>query len=237
MGTSCLKHRDNLSQFSRINRFFLLSNQRFTTNGIWNETCILSSAPVVVTLKRQLTVRERERMKNQSQIAVWGIVLTLGALLFSAEASFAGSPKLARDLEGKNPASQVDVIVQFRETPTQMHFSKVQTRGGLLRRQLGLVKAGAFRMPVSALKDLANDPDVTYISPDRPLYGTSNGSPTAVLDYHTDTANAPVAWGQGLNGSGIGVAVIDSGIIDIPDFHAQNNVVVFSQKFCGRNLR
>src|SRR5215469_1745374 len=72
-----------------------------------------------------------------------------------------------------------------------------------------------------------------YISPDRPLFSTNNGSPTAILDYHTDSVNAPAAWAQGLNGSGIGVAVIDSGIIDIPDLHGQNNLVVFSQNFVG----
>ena len=87
-------------------------------------------------------------------------------------------------------------------------------------------------LPASALAGLAADPDVAYIAPDRPLYSTGNGSP--VLDYHTDTVNAPVAWGLGLDGTGVGVAVIDSGIIDIPDFHSQNgNLVVFSQNFVG----
>jgi serine protease AprX len=83
------------------------------------------------------------------------------------------------------------------------------------------------------LAALAADPDVAYIAPDRALYSTTNGSPTAVLDYHTDTVNAPVAWAQGLDGTGIGVAVIDSGIIDIPDLHGQNYRVVFSQNFVG----
>jgi len=97
-----------------------------------------------------------------------------------------------------------------------------------------VVNGAVFTVPVSILPDLASDPDVAYIAPDRPLYSTNNGSPTAVLDYHTDTVNAPVAWGQGLNGTGIGVAVIDSGIIDIQDFHGQNNNrVVFGQNFVG----
>jgi len=173
--------------------------------------------------------------RKQCQSAAWGKrLLMMCAVILSSSLVFAGSPKMSKDLEGKNPSDLVDVIVQFKQAPSQMHFSKVQGRGGLLKRQLGLVKGGAFRLPASALKELANDPDVAYIAPDRPLYSTSDGSPTAVLDYHTDTVNAPLAWTKGLTGAGVGVAVIDSGMIDINDFHSQNsNRVVFGQNFVG----
>jgi hypothetical protein len=89
--------------------------------------------------------------------------LTLCAVILNSCLAFVGSPKMSKDLAGKNPSNLVDVIVQFRQAPTQMHFSKVQGRGGLLRRQLGVVKGGAFRLPASALKDLANDPSTERI--------------------------------------------------------------------------
>jgi serine protease AprX len=172
--------------------------------------------------------------RSRCQRAAWGKrFLVLCTLILSASLAFAGSRKMSKDLEGKNASGQVEVIVQFKQAPTARHHQKVFNRGGKLRQELGLVRSGAYSLPASALADLAADPDVAYIAPDRPLYSTNNGSPTAVLDYHTDTVNAPVAWAQGLNGTGIGVAVIDSGIIDIPDFHAQNNLVVFSQNFVG----
>lgn len=133
--------------------------------------------------------------RKQCHSAAWGKrFLMLSAVILSAGFAFAGSPKMSKDLEGRNTSDLVDVIVQFRQTPTQTHFSKLQARGGLLKRQLGLVKGGSFRLPASALKDLANDPDVAYVSLDRPLYTTGAASLTAVLDYHDETVNAPQAW-------------------------------------------
>src|SRR5208337_3989897 len=52
--------------------------------------------------------------------------------------------------------------------------------------------------------DLAADPEVTHISPDRTLAGHLNNGAPAV--------NAPYAWSLGLDGSNMAVAVIDSGI-------------------------
>jgi len=73
-----------------------------------------------------------------------------------------------------------------------------------------------------------------YISPDRPLHGASDDSFTPVLDYHNETVNAPAAWTQGLNGAGIGVAVIDSGINDLPDLdNNAGSLVAYSQDFTG----
>ena len=158
------------------------------------------------------------------------VLLTL--ILALSIPAFARDKKVAADLP-QTGAAAMDVIVQFTASPTQRHHNKVTGRGGKIKRDLCLVNGLHASMTPAQVDALAADPEVTHISPDRPLFSTGNGSPTAVLDYHTDTVNAPVAWAQGLNGTGIGVAVIDSGIIDIPDFHAQNNLVVFSQNFVG----
>jgi serine protease AprX len=97
--------------------------------------------------------------------------------------------------------------------------SVMASRGGRLRNELRVVNAATYSISAAALKNLAKDPDVAYISPDRALKGMGTVSSTATLDYHTDTINAPYAWGTGLDGTGIGVAVIDSGIYDMPDLH------------------
>ena len=54
-------------------------------------------------------------------------------------------------------------------------------------------------------------------------------------DYYLLTLNAQFASGLGYDGTGIGVAVIDSGISDIPDLHGQTYRVVYSQDFTGKN--
>ena len=59
----------------------------------------------------------------------------------------------------------------------------------------------------------------------------NNGNPNAVLDYHNETINLAAAQSAGLNGAGIGVAIIDSGMINFPEFNNKN--VVFSENFVG----
>ena len=96
-------------------------------------------------------------------------LLTLGLL------AFAGSPKIAKDLDSIDSEALVDVIVQFRQVPTEAHHNKVINRGGQLKTELGFIKGSHYSIPAGKLEDLAEDPEVTYISPDRPV--------KASLDY------------------------------------------------------
>ncbi len=176
--------------------------------------------------------------RKNTKTAMWGrIFLTACALILGASLAFAGSHKMSKDLEGKQASGQVNVIVQFNQVPTAFHHKKVLSRGGKITRDLGRFRGGAYSVPASALAGLANDPDVLFISPDRPVRSTSSGTATAVLDYHTDTVNAPASWAQGLDGTGIGVALIDSGVADLADLHGGkkngSSNVVYSQDFTG----
>ena len=70
-----------------------------------------------------------------------------------------------------------------------------------------------------------------YISLDRPL--------GASLDYTAAAVSAPQAWNYGLDGTGIGVAVIDSGVYNHPDLNAATGTksrVVYRQSFIGGAL-
>ena len=175
------------------------------------------------------------RGKNQRHSAVWGarklIVISLG-LMLAANTAFAKSPKISDDLGNADAASNVDVIVQFTQSPTWYHFNKVWSRGGTLKQDLHeVIQGAAFTVPASALEDLANDPDVAYISLDRSLQGTTTDSST-MRDYYDTAVNAQIGWQLGYDGTGIGVAVIDSGITDIPDLHnGKVYRVVYSQDF------
>src|SRR6266571_1116440 len=147
----------------------------------------------------------------------WGARLALLALmiLLAAGLSLAdGKHKLSKDLEalkGGNSGGTVDVIIQFTQTPTDAHHQKVQAKGGVLKTKLDFIKGAHYSVPVEALDALADDPDVAYISLDRPLRGA--------LDTTVATVNGGYAQTLGLNGAGVGLAVIDSGVSDIPDLH------------------
>lgn len=175
--------------------------------------------------------------KESLRRTVWGasLLLPLALILFDC-AAFAATPKLSSDLVGISQNGQVDVIVQYRHAPTPQLHQKVVQRGGVFQQEFGFINGGAYRVTASALAELESDPEVVYISPDRALHGTAISSPSPMLDYHTDTANAPAAWARGLDGSGIGVAVIDSGIADMPDLHGRKFAVAFSQNFVTRGM-
>src|SRR5437899_11439847 len=176
---------------------------------------------------------QRAKMLVNAQMpgaAMWGTRLALLALiiLLAAGLSLADGHKrkVSQDLEAlkSGPSgSTVDVIIQFNQAPTDAHHQRVQDKGGVLKRNLDVIKGAHYSVPVESLDALADDPDVVYISPDRPVRGA--------LDTTVATVNGGYAQTLGLNGAGVGVAVIDSGISDIPDLHnsSGSSKVVYSQ--------
>src|SRR5713101_4024080 len=160
----------------------------------------------------------------------WGARLALLVLITLLAAGLAladGNHKLSKDLDalkGGHSGATVDVTIQFNQTPTAAHHQKVQGKGGVLKTKLDFIKGAHYSVPVEALDALADDPDVAYISPDRPVRGA--------LDTTVATVNGGYARALGLDGSGIGVALIDSGVSDIPDLHnASGYEVTYAQSF------
>ena len=186
---------------------------------------------------------EREEDLIHPQVfnaATWGarMLLAIAICLLAVGVSLADGKKhkLSNDLEAFKDGSNgptVDVIIQFNQVPTDVHHQKVQNKGGVLKTKLDAIMGAHYSVPVASLSSLAGDPDVAYISPNRPLSGTST------LDYGAETVNAPVAWQQwGLDGTGIGVAVIDSGVTAVGDLYwwipsnqTYGSRVVYSQNF------
>jgi hypothetical protein len=90
--------------------------------------------------------------------------LAVNLFMLGTGIAFARHPKVARDLEGKPASAIVDIIVQFNSVPGAATRQKVSARGGILKTDLGGLKAGAYSIPAGVLESLANDPDIAYIS-------------------------------------------------------------------------
>ena len=131
------------------------------------------------------------------------------ALMVVATSGFAQTTKIAAPLHGRKDNDATDVIVQFTTTPGPTHAGKIVAHGGTVTESLSFIKALHASIPASRLDDLADDAEVTYISPNRPILSALNNATAAVL------ANYP--WSLGLDGKGIGVAVIDSGVRTVED--------------------
>ncbi len=153
-------------------------------------------------------------------------------------ALFGASSKLSPDLQGIDPNSNVRVIVQYSQaTPVSSQPSGgllggvLNLVGGIVHSVLGIVNAIVYTVPASSLQTLVNNPNVTYISADRTV--------ASQLDYTAEAVNASAAWKAKLTGSGIGVAVIDSGIDVGPDLSVLGLLprVVYAQDFTGGNGR
>jgi serine protease AprX len=170
--------------------------------------------------------------RGERHSAAWGKRFSVLVLVLVTELALART-KLSPELHAKS-GMPVNVIVQFTSDPTERHIGKVISKGAALKQKLSVVHGAAFTSVSSdALSQLAQDPEVAYISLDRPVHGTSN------FDYTPETVNAPWAWQQeSLDGTGIGVAVIDSGVYAVGDLYWYNPIngsygsrVVYSQSF------
>ena len=151
-------------------------------------------------------------------------LIQLMVLLALAGAAFAGS-KIAPDLQAKS-SSTVDVIVQFVNPPTKQQLKQLGAYGRMKHIFDG-INAAHLTLPMSVVQGLANDPSILYISPDRDMAGA--------LDLADPTTNATAAWQQfGVDGTGVGVAIIDSGVSMKNDLTTKDTFgsrVVYSESF------
>src|SRR5438876_5180158 len=184
------------------------------------------------------TLETTHSSKNHDlKTTTWGARIALLTLivLLAAGLSFADGKKnkLSKELDalkGGHDGATVDVIIQFKQAPTGAHHQKVRNKGGVLKTKLDFIKGAHYTVPVESLDSLAEDPDVTYISPDRRLSGALDNTAAAV--------NANAAWQAGWDGTGIGVAVIDSGISNHSDLYSTTGSggklrIIYSQDFVG----
>jgi serine protease AprX len=94
--------------------------------------------------------------------------------------------------------------------------------GGTVRTVLPLINAFAAEMTADTASQLAQSPAVRWVSIDAEvkssLLGLGDANKPAPSNYYLDTLGIASVWQQGLNGEGIGIAIIDSGIAEDIDF-------------------
>jgi serine protease AprX len=188
--------------------------------------------------KSQITYGRKDRpLSAPAFSAAWGRVLAMTLLALSAIPSFAGPKpapsKFSPDLMSAVGANGlVTVNVQYHAYPTKGYLKTRQTGGATLRWQLPAISAVTMTVPASMLATLEKETNVVYISPDRKQKMSAN----PVTEEFATAVEADVAASQyGFDGTGIGVAIIDSGIAAHPDLNNANGVsrVVYSQSFVG----
>ena len=155
-------------------------------------------------------------------------------------ASAQTNPKLSPELQGYKGSQQIQVIVQYAPG-TQVNCNSllglvgclvndIVKLGGTILSQVPIVNGVVALLDGPGILNLANNPNVVYISSDRPLAPSLSNAAPAV--------NAFAAWQSGYTGAGIGVALIDSGVASHPDLNGGFlglSRVVYNQSFVPGN--
>ena len=146
----------------------------------------------------------------------------ISTLLASAILALGGT-KTAPDLPNSN--QPMDVIVQYKTAPSKDELKQLGPYGQV-KKQFVHVNAVEANLTGAQIQAIVSDSNVLYVSPNRPTTGS--------LDITTATVNANFAWALGYNGTGVGVAVIDSGVYahdDLKTASGTGSRVVYSQSF------
>jgi serine protease AprX len=164
--------------------------------------------------------------------------LLICALLTSATIALADDSKIAPELRNLKPGTKVPVIVQYTSNPQANCSGLLGLLGCTLGDVLKLVGGVLSLLPLvngivasldgNGIQSLSNQSNVLYISPDRPI--------SLMADTAAPSVNAPVAWKSNYTGTGVSVALIDSGVNSHPDFNVvtgrtTSSRIAFAQSF------
>ncbi len=133
---------------------------------------------------------------------------------------------LLLQMAAEEPEQKVAVIVQKLAREAD-YTALVAQLGGEITKDLHIINAFAAELPAEAALKLARNDGVRWVSLDAAV--ERSGKPAPAPTYPTtntylDTLRVRDAWNLGVNGSGIGVAVIDSGVSPIQDVTVKRSV-------------
>ncbi|HEY0101037.1 MAG TPA: S8 family serine peptidase, partial [Pyrinomonadaceae bacterium] len=172
------------------------------------------------------------RNNMRSLVAVW---VTVCALIISHSAGMTGRTASAQSnrashahassgAQGKKVSSDlreqlskarsgdelVRVVLQDTGETGGNLSSLLRRNGARVDRHFRNLDTRVVEVPVSMIDELAADPDVSYLSPDREVRSSGHVSATTGADAARPASL--LGANSALDGSGIGIAVLDSGI-------------------------
>lgn len=157
------------------------------------------------------------------RIRVWVTLVLVAALALGgctrAERRAAGPERVQPLLltrAAESPDETVPLIVQTRSVSLDPVAAAVQARGGRVTERWDFISALAAELPARAIAGLAGLPGIKYISWDAPV--SRQGGNTGTVNSDSVQTAYPFAigadrvWAMGNYGSGVTVAILDSGL-------------------------
>jgi serine protease AprX len=147
------------------------------------------------------------------------------ALLAAASLATPGANRLDRALQQRGSgAPPVRVIIQASRALTSDDAPLLNRPGAALHGRLAADRAAVMTLDAAALDALSNDTRVARVSVDAPVRANVALTQQAVLDPGIAYANS-LAASVGSDGSGVTVAVIDSGVAHVPGLNGRIDAV------------
>lgn len=111
----------------------------------------------------------------------------------------------------------VRVVVQHARGAGDAAAGAVLRAGGQINRHLPIVFGFAAQLPAAAVPALAAADGVQVVSADRAVRVSGGPSQGGGGPLAPRVVRAPSAWAEGVTGAGVTVALIDTGVADVPD--------------------
>jgi serine protease AprX len=161
--------------------------------------------------------------KKRSRVILTGL-LTAAVATASASLSVAAAPLPAGP---SSPPTQV--IVRGAPGSQAIVDRDITEAGGRITEQIPLITASAAEVPAGALGWLSEQPGIVEVTPDGPVQLTSPSySPTTnagSLHSVEQSLGVDQAWKDGYTGSGVGVALIDTGVSPVEGLDGSGQII------------
>jgi serine protease AprX len=156
------------------------------------------------------------------RLAVIGIAAMLAVSLLTPPALDAGrtaphGPVAVVDAELQHATGSVRVVVQAVDGAAASIPRAIARAGGHVTLALPIVNGAAATVPAKAIAQLASTDGIRSISLDRPVTVQGGGTSTSSDSVYDDVVRADDVWRAGSTGSGVTVALLDTGIADVGD--------------------
>ncbi|HYJ86016.1 MAG TPA: S8 family serine peptidase, partial [Pyrinomonadaceae bacterium] len=146
-----------------------------------------------------------------------------------------GGDKIARNLRHPNMSGNgrsVNVVVQFNGPMSNKLASLLRRNGTGLKKHFQYFNSASMELPGNILEDLANFDEVDFVSGDDELMALGHVTSTTGADDVRAASNS-ADGATTLDGTGIGIAVLDSGIYS--EHKSISTRVIYSKDFTGEN--
>ena len=147
------------------------------------------------------------------------MILAMGGTAWADQGSAPVDPSVLTELDAANGGT-VPVLVYA--SPGHLGDLTAELDPATIDDSLALIGAVSTDVTSSSLAVIEALPYVDYIAADVPTFGTDVASSLDVTNAAIGLGNITPPTAGGLDGQGVGVAVLDSGSADVPDLDAAN---------------